>query len=96
MAKLGPIMLLTSITPNKIFGFPNSIISESGKIKIVQEWNNGLLNDYLFITRPNQIDMLRQKSKTQQEQVDKAFNENKDKINTTMTVHVIKSDLERK
>lgn len=96
MNKLGPIMLLTSINPNKITGYPDSIVRNHGKIQIEQTWSNAKLNRYLFIQRPNEIDKLRVKTTRQQKQVDKAFSKNIDRIDGTMTMHVIKSDSEKK
>ena len=55
MTKLGPIMLLTAIYPNKIIGYPNSIISKSGQIKIEQVWSNAKLNRYMFVDRPSNV-----------------------------------------
>lgn len=96
MTKLGPIMLLTAIYPNKIIGYPNSIIRKSGQIKIEQVWSNAKLNRYIFVDRPNELDKLLIKTERQQAQVDKAFEKNKDRTNETMTIHVIRSDMENK
>ncbi len=95
MNKLGPIMTLTAIHPSKIVGYPDSIVKKSGKIKVQQIWSNGELNRYLFIDRPNEIDKRRAKTSRQQEQVDNAIQKNIDRINDTMTMHVLKSDIEK-
>ena len=96
MNKLGPIMTLTALYPNKITGYPNSIIAKTGKLKIEQVWSNAVLNRYLFVDRPNELDKLRVKTPKQYEQVDRAFNKNLSKINTTMTINVINADKEKR
>ncbi len=96
MTKLGPIMLFTAIYPNKIDGYPDSIIRKSGKIKIEQNWSNAELNRYIFVDRPNEWDKMRIKTIGQQEQVDKAIEKNKKRMNETMTIPVVKSDMENK
>lgn len=96
MMKLGPIMIITAIQPSKIAGYPNSIVLRRGRIKIEQVWSNGVLNRYLFVDRPNELDKLRGKTMRQQEQVDKALEKNIDRIDETMSMHVLKSDMEKK
>jgi len=96
MMKLGPIMTLTSIQPTEIEGYPNSMIGRTGRIDIEQMWSNGKLNTYLFVVQPNEMDKLRIKTERQKAQVDQAFEKNKGRIDKTMSVHVIKSDIEKK
>lgn len=95
MTKLGPIMVMTAIHPEKIDGYPNSIIKRRGKIKIEQIWSNAALNRYLFVQRPNELDKLRIGSDRHEAQINKAFEKNIDRLNDTMTMHVIKSDIEK-
>ena len=96
MTKLGPIMVMTTIYPDKIAGYPNSIIKRRGKIKIEQIWDNPVLNRYLFVQRPNEFDKLGIESDQQEAQINKAFEKNIGRLNDTMTMHVIKSDLEKR
>ncbi len=91
------IMTMTSIQPRKIRGYPNSMIDRTGRINVEQTWTNGELNNYLFVVRPNELDKLRPKTEAQAAQVERALEKNKDRIDrTTMTMHVIKSDVEKK
>lgn len=94
MGKLGPIMLLTSIKPNKLYGYPDSHILNSGKIQIAQNWNNAELNRYFFVDRPNEIDELGVETQRQTEQINRAVHKNLDRIDKTMSLHVIQSDLD--
>lgn len=96
MSKLGPIMFLTSIIPGEIDGYPNSKINNVGIIKIEQNWTNAILNRYLFVERPNEIDQLRIITEKQYEQIQKSINKNIDRIDKAMTLHVIKSDINMK
>lgn len=96
MMKLGPIMVMTAIYPDKIDGYANSIIERRGKIKIEQIWSNAALNRYLFVERPNELDKLRIESEEQEVQINKALERNIDRLNDTMTMHVVKSDMEKR
>jgi hypothetical protein len=96
MMKLGPIMVMTAIYPDKIAGYPNSIIKRRGKIKIEQIWDNPTLNRYLFVQRPNEFDKLTIESDHHEAQINKALAKNIDRLNDTMTMHVIKSDMEKR
>ena len=95
MMKLGPVMVMTSIKPSKISGYPNSAVHTSGKLKVQQTWSNADLNSYLFVSRPNELDKLRGRSRAQQAQVDRAFEKNLDRVDKTMTMPVLKSDAEK-
>jgi hypothetical protein len=95
MTKLGPVMFLTAMYPKQIIGYPNSSIARTGKIKIEQNWTNARLNSYLLVSRPNEFDKLRGKTERQQAQVDEALKKNLHRVDTTMTMSVLKADLER-
>jgi hypothetical protein len=96
MMKLGPIMVMTAIYPDKIDGYPNSVIKRHGKIKIEQIWNNPILNRYLFVERPNELDKLRIESDNHDAQINKALAKSTHRLNDTMTMHVIKANIEKR
>jgi hypothetical protein len=96
MAKMGPIMTLTAIHPGTLPGYPNSKIGRKGKLKIEQVWSNGKLNHYLFVQRPNELQQLPGKTDSQWAQINKSLQKNQDRVETTMTFPVVKSDSEKK
>ncbi len=69
--KLGPIIVISSILPDQIVKMSDSLIHMQGKLKTAQHLGNLHINDFIFISRPNESMGLYKLSKKQQEIVDR-------------------------
>ena len=53
-SKSGPIVLISTIIPEKLDDMDDTSVKLQGKIKTVQSLRNHMVNDFIFITRPNE------------------------------------------
>lgn len=52
--KLGPIVILSALKPSKLHGIGNAIVKKKGSLKTAQILKNSDVNEFIFITRPNE------------------------------------------
>ncbi len=53
-SKLGPIVIISGLKPARIEKMNDSIIRLKGHMPLAQNLRNTLINDFIFITRPNE------------------------------------------
>lgn len=52
--KLGPIVIISGLIPQKIKRMNDALIRYKGRLRTAQNLGNSFINDFIFITRPNE------------------------------------------
>jgi hypothetical protein len=51
---MGPLVIMSSLIPNKLTRMNDTLIRKKGIIKTAQNLGNSFINQFLFVTRPNE------------------------------------------
>lgn len=89
-SKIGPIAFYTPLKPRRLKGNSDSKIHMQGKIKATPNLHNGWLNEFIFITRPNEA-----YSSISEKQSDKMRDwvlKNPDRVRNSMSYHLLNVD----
>ena len=92
-SKLGPIAFFTTLKPNRLTESDDTRIRLNGRIKTAQRILNPVIVDFIFITRPNEAMSRMNFSATQNKKIKEAYFNNLDKVEKSMTLNVLESDL---
>jgi hypothetical protein len=92
-AKLGPIVLFTTILPNELKRNSHLAIRKQGFLSIVQYLKDAYLNTFIFVDRPNEAMKLGVYSDRQQTKIDQSYKQNSEKIKGSMVTNMQLSDL---
>lgn len=95
-SKIGPVAFYTAIRPHAVKGNGDSRIHMRGTVKTAPILRNGWLNQFIFITRPNEG--YGEISEKQQVKLDNEISKNPERVLQSMSPHLKRVDyeLERK
>lgn len=91
-AKLGPIVLITSIKPKKIPKIPSTRVKMRGEIPTSQYIDNPEIWEWIFVTRPSAALSRLTFSQTQKQKINDRWNNSSKKMLNSMTYKVGESD----
>jgi hypothetical protein len=83
--KLGPIVILSSIKPFEIKKMKDYQLRKNGELKTAQNLQNYEINEFIFITRPNEVMPLMKYSEKQQKKISTDF---QSKLKTAKNLNV--------
>lgn len=91
--KLGPIIILSTITPSKLKGIKGGIIKKRGIVMTAQKLINPNINEFIFITRPNEVYSNYSLSEKQKKIIDRDTEKKIGSAKSIQTVLVARSDI---
>lgn len=93
-SKIGPIAFYAAIKPNAVKGNTDSKLHMRGIVKTSQKLCNGWLNQFIFVTRPNEG--YREISDTQLKKLNVDMSAHSERVLRSMSPHLLKADFELK
>lgn len=91
-SKLGPIALYTPVKPRELKGNADARVHRNGSIKSAPNLGNGWLNQFMFITRPNEAH--REISDRQLGKMTREVLSNPIRAGNSMSFHLLEVDFE--
>jgi len=92
-SKIGPIVIFTSIIPNKLNKLPHSKIKTKGVISTSQNIENTSLTNFIFIDRPNDVLSKIKFSPKQEELIERELLKNPGRTLNSMEFKILDTDL---
>lgn len=83
--KLGPLVILSSLIPNQFSKMNDCLLRKKSVLKTAQNLQNSILNEFVFITRPNEVMPLMKYSSKQKQKISNDFTS---KISTAKSLQV--------
>lgn len=74
--KMGPVVVVSGVVPKILKDMSDSQVRMRGSLKVAQNLGNKLVNEFVFVTRPNEAMNLIQMSEKQQTKIEKDFLKN--------------------
>jgi hypothetical protein len=90
--KLGPILIVSSIYPSKLTKLGHALIKKKGSVLTAQHLNNPHLNEFIFITRPNEAFKNYKISLKQQKKIDVDTIQKFSKAKSLQSIFITRSD----
>ena len=90
---IGPIAFFTSLKSEFLKNTSDARIGMNGKIKTVQWLHNPLINNFIFIDRPNQIFPKLKFSENQAEVIRKSYLKDADRVANSLTMKAHEADM---
>lgn len=97
-SKIGPMVLLTSLIPEKLFGCNSCRIHKKGQIRTRQTVGNGEVGTFIFRTRVNEAFGNYNPSEKQRNLMDAEYRKNAEKLkgSSTLKAHMLDEELKRR
>jgi hypothetical protein len=90
--KLGPMAFFTTIKPNSMKNVSDIRVKMRGRIKTAQHLDNEDINNFVLITRPNEIAPMYNISDKQQSKINETLLKNPDRVVNSLSIGATEGD----